>query len=179
VPHRVMVYLGFGLAILGGLPIGELQRILKETRPQAQPGVTFGAVGLALLVMTPSGMGTGTWYRVFSEDELEAWQEMDSWGPSFVMTGSWESRAGYRAVTGREANFNPNFFNNPLDRQLELRNNPDMLVLIDCHTHREGQDTSFLAAEGWTLVKEWGDPRCPKNPETNMPMGWTAAYRLG
>ena len=178
VPHRSVVYLAMGIAMLAGVPVAELLRLLKESKPQAQPSVTFGAVGLALLVVTPTGIGMDPWYRTFSEAEMEAWHEVGDMG-KYVMTGSWEARAGYRAVTGQAANFNPEFFQDDFMRQMEERDHPGLVVLMDCHSASEGTSTGALEAAGYHMQKQWGDPSCPKDEQTGLPKGWTALYVKG
>lgn len=179
VPHRTVAYMALGIAMLGAIPVAELLRILKDARPKAQPSATFGSLALALLVMTPTGLGVEPWYRTFTEDELEAWHDLADMDVPYVMAGSWEARAGYRAVTARDANYNPAFFASDFDRQLELRDHPGLVVLIDCHTAAEGNPTDFLHQGGWVLIREWGDASCPKEPITQLPYGWAAAYRQG
>jgi len=175
VPHRTIAYMALGIAMLGAIPVGELLRLLKDARPQAQPSATFGAVALALLVMTPTGLSVEPWYRTFTPQELQAWNDLDDMGTVYVQAGSWEARTGYRAVTGRDANYNPGFFHDALTRDVTLRDHPGLVVLVDCHTAAEGNPTDFLA--GWQLIKKWGDPSCPKDEYGNLMAGYSAAYR--
>ncbi|MCA1818521.1 MAG: glycosyltransferase family 39 protein, partial [Halobacteriales archaeon] len=178
VPHRTVAYLALGVAMLAAIPVSELLHILKDSRPQAQPSATFGAVALALLVMTPTGLNVDPWYRTFTAAEMQAWHDLGARGTAYLEAGSWEARTGYRAVTGRDANYYPDFFTDEFTRQLEIRNHPGLVVVVDCHTHTEGNlPTEFLS--GWKEIGHWGDPSCPKDAQGNLVAGWEAAYVPG
>lgn len=163
IPHRTVVYMSIGVLMLSAMPIGELLGLIKESKPTAQRSITFGVVALSLVTTMPAGMGLEPWYRIYDDNDLAAWEDLDARGTTYLMAGSWESRTGYRAYTANDAQFNPEFFRNELQRSLALQEHPDMVVLIDKHTTQpppEGQPDERLPTEfldSWRPIGQWGD----------------------
>jgi hypothetical protein len=110
-------------------------------------------VALFLLVTVPVAAATPGWYRLYDEDDYAAWDELEARDTRFVVTGSWEARAGYRALTANEASYNPAFFNDENARNAVLSQHPDLVVLVDPHATDVNKD--FL--QGWRIVGQWGD----------------------
>jgi hypothetical protein len=154
IPHRTVAYLGLGIAMLAALPVSQLFAMLAEARPRSQSSLTFGIVGVALLVTLPVGATAPAWYRIYGQDDYNAWHALDDRGTPYVEAGSWQARTGYRAMTGRDAVFNPDFFRSGVVRDFELEKHPHLVVLVDNYTAQAGIPTAFL--EGWTPVGRWG-----------------------
>ncbi|MBI2079026.1 MAG: hypothetical protein HYT80_11795 [Euryarchaeota archaeon] len=155
-PHRTVVYLAFGVAILGGVTMSEIARALESTPAKTRVPVIVGAISLIAIVMGPQALATEPWYRLYDADDEQAWTALDERGTPLVMTGSWQARAGYRGMTGRDAVYWPDFFNDENVRNIELRKHPDLVVLMDRHVDPKAvHDTSFL--EGWNVIGQWGD----------------------
>lgn len=156
-PHRIVAYLGLGIAILAALPIVELVSLFAAARPKSSVPAAFGILGVFLLLTVPSAMAMPPWYRLYDEEDYEAWHALDDRGTDYLMAGSWQSRAGYRALTGGDAIYYPAFFQDERVRSLTVESHPELVVLIDQYTKQEGLPTAFL--QNWTLVGQWGDSR--------------------
>ncbi|HLE47038.1 MAG TPA: glycosyltransferase family 39 protein, partial [Candidatus Thermoplasmatota archaeon] len=157
-PHRTVVYLALGIAILGGVTMSEIARALEATPAKTRIPVLAGAVALVAIVMTPLALATEPWYRLYDGDDEQAWAALEERDTALVMTGSWQARAGYRAMTGRDATYWPDFFNDENVRNVELRKHPDLVVLMDRHVDPNVvRDTSFLAQPDWVILGQWGD----------------------
>jgi hypothetical protein len=155
IPHRTVVFMAVGVAMLAGIAVAEGIRYLKTTTMDetAVRIVAIGAVALLLLVTVPVAAATPGWYRLYDEDDYAAWDELEARDTPFVVTGSWEARAGYRALTANEASYNPAFFNDESARNAVLSQHPDLVVLVDPHATDVNKD--FL--QGWRVVGRWGD----------------------
>jgi hypothetical protein len=159
-PHRTVVYLSFGLVILAALPVAEMAKLLETARPNARIGATAGILGVVLLLTLPAALATEPWKRIYDDQDFQAWDALDARGTDYLVAGSWQSRAGYRSLTAREAVFMPAFFEDERQRGIQVDAHPGLVVLIDKHT--KGEDlpeeqlpTDFLSS--WVLVGEWGD----------------------
>lgn len=153
IPHRSVAYLSIGLAILAALPV-ELMGALPEWN-FADVAASAIIVTYLALVMTPPAMAVTPWYRLYDENDYDAWRAVAEEEPSVVITGSWEAAVGYRAITGDPAVFNPTFLRDAGAREHDLRQHPDALVIIDEHA----RDAGLRAPSGWREVGRWGDTR--------------------
>ena len=162
VPHRTVAYFALGIATLVGILVAEVaRRLANDGRPKAEAGLTIGALALVLFLAMPTGAASPTWYRIFDDQDFAAWESLDEeHDASFVMAGSWQARMGYRATTGNDALYSPDFFDNPTSRDYYINQHPDLVVLVDNYTVSDGRDTAFLDdTSQWTLIGQWGDNR--------------------
>lgn len=167
VPHRTVAYFGIGVALLIGVGVSEAARRLAAdpdpkpgAKPRGQLGLTLGALGLVAFLTIPAAAADTTWYRIYEEDEFEAWDALDAHGAGFVVAGSWQARMGYRATTGNDALYSPDFFTDETSRAWYIQQHPDLVVLVDKYTVESGTPTAFLEdASQWTLIGQWGDNR--------------------
>lgn len=153
IPHRSVAYLSLGMAILAALPV-ELMGALPEWNMGDVAAASVIGVYL-VLVMTPVAFDVNPWYRLYDEQDHEAWEEIADRGPSLVITGSWESAVGYRAVTGERSVFNPTFFQSDGARRHDMALHPDAIVLIDGIAREDG----VRPPSGWQEIGRWGDTR--------------------
>lgn len=155
-PHRVVAYLTLGAAILTGIAAHGAYDLLPDRRSVRGPTLT--ATLLIFLALTaPAGATTQDWYRLYDEDDYGAWQDVAAEEPSLVVAGSWQTRAGYRAITGQDAQFNTAFFNDTTVRDQLLQRHPDLVVIVGHHSEKSGVQTGFLSSGNWTTVAETGD----------------------
>ena len=153
IPHRSVAYLSLGMAILAALPI-ELMGALPEwsLADVAASGVVCVYL---LLAMTAPAFDVTPWYRLYTEDEYEAWEAIDARDPSLVITGSWESAVGYRAMTGDPAVYNPTFFKSSGAREHDLERHPDAIILLDEYAREDG----IRPPSGFREIGRWGETR--------------------
>ena len=151
IPHRSVAYLSLGIAILAALPIELMGALPEWNMGDVAAATVIGAYLLA--VMAPVAMQVEPWYRLYEEEDYDAWRELGGRGPSLVVTGSWQAAAGYRAITGEPALFNPTFFESAAAREDNLERHPDLVVLLDDYARQEG----IRAPGGWREIGRWGD----------------------
>lgn len=174
VPHRTVAYFAIGVCLLAGLAIAEAARRLSGlsspegkadkaagSQPtKARAGLTLGALGLVAFLLMPAATASTTWYRIYEDDDFAAWNALDGMDAKFVMAGSWQARMGYRATTGNDALYSPDFFTSEQSRDYYIQQHPDLIVLVDGYTTESGTPTAFLDdTSQWTLVGQWGDNR--------------------
>jgi len=105
------------------------------------------------------------WYRIYDRDDAAAWRALDAKHEGFVVASSWQAAAGYRATTGHDAVFAPNFFKDGAERGRTLAAHPDLVVLVDAHAAENGVPTGFLS--GWRKVGAWGDVKAYAPPKSS------------
>ncbi len=151
-PHRSVAYLSLGVAIFVGIAVDSLARLVPRRHGLSR---VAGAAAVCMLFVAaaPATVAAEPWYRIYDEDDYEAWRALDERESSLVMCGSWEARAGYRAMTGRDAAYEPAFFADGAVRNATLAAHPDLVVLIDHHARESGTPAEFLAA--WDPVLIW------------------------
>lgn len=151
IPHRSVAYLSLGLALLAALPV-ELMGALPEWE---LADVAGAGVVCAFLVasLAPVAMQVEPWYRLYDEDDYDAWRALDRRDPSLVVTGSWQAAAGYRAMTGEDAVYNPQFFVDPAARADNLARHPDLVVLLDRHSDA----AEVKPPGGFREIGRWGE----------------------
>ncbi len=177
VPHRTVAYFAIGVCLLAGVAVSEaVRRILGVANPEPAPapagspqeprkakgrvGLTVGALGLVAFLLLPAVSASTTWYRIYDDDDFDGWNGIADTGAGFVMAGSWQGRMGYRATTGNEAVYSPDFFTSQQSRDYYIQQHPDMVVLVDKATTESGTPTAFLDdTSQWTLIGQWGDSR--------------------
>ena len=158
IPHRTVAYLSVGVAVLAALPFDAAARALRDRMPTpARVAGTAAAIGIVLVLMLPSAFALGPWYRLYDEEDYEAWHDIAEDEPSYVVTASWQAAEGYRAITGGAAVYNPTFFENGEVRDALVRENPNIVVLIDEYARENGHPRDFL--HGWEKLGEWDDGR--------------------
>jgi hypothetical protein len=162
IPHRTVAYFAVGLCLLIALAVGELCRVVAQARPSAHIAVAGGTLVVLLLVSIQPALAMPPWYRIFTADDQEAWHALDARGTPYVEAGSWQGRMGYRALTGRDAVYNPPFFQDANARNYELKQHPGLVVLVDPATHTLGTPTSFLSS--WPIVGQWGNVTAYRAP---------------
>lgn len=156
IPHRAVAYLGIGIAMLAAVAVSELFKLLADSNKAQLPiGVGFAVLLLAFVV--PAGAAIDPWYRIYDKEDHEAWHALDEMDTEYVMAASWQARMGYRAVTARPAEYNPDFFDREEVRDFELLQNPGLVVVVDAHAVEAGTNTTFL--EDWDLIGQWGSTR--------------------
>lgn len=155
IPHRVVAFLGLGVAVLAGFPLQALLRSIEPSNAHIRTPVGLAALAALLLLGLPYGLHTQAWYRNYDASDYEAWSALEEEHASLLIAGSWQARAGYRALTGLPAEYSPVFFEDPRDRDARLQEAPDLIVLVDAVTRENGHDTSFL--KDWRLVGRWDD----------------------
>lgn len=153
IPHRSVAYLSLGVAMLAALPV-ELMGAIPgwELADHAAAAVV---IAMLLLLVLPLAWSVEPWYRLYDEDDYEAWEALEARDVPFVVTGSWQSATGYRAITGEPGVFNPSFFESEEVRRDNLQTHPGLVVLLDNYAREEGQPTGWL--DGWREVGRWGD----------------------
>lgn len=156
-PHRTVAYMVTGVAMLGAVAAGEFFRFAAERPWNVRKGAAIGAVLLVALLMAPSAAATHHWYRLYDEDDYSCWQALRDRGAPHVMAGSWQTRAGYRALTGGGSGYFPSFFHDPAFREQVVAGNPGIAVIVSDRTIENGHPTEFL--NEWQLVAECGDVR--------------------
>lgn len=179
VPHRTVAYFAIGVAVLIGIGVSEAVRRIAGLQANAgngtqananggapvpktkgQLGITLGALALVAFLAAPAAAADTTWYRIYEEDEFEAWDGIAAQDASIVMAGSWQGRMGYRATTGNDAIYSPDFFDSEQSRNYYIQQYPDLVVLVDKYTMEDGRNTAFLEdSSQWTLIGQWGDNR--------------------
>lgn len=159
IPHRCVAYLSLGVALLAGFAV----HAVLTAAPQRWHAPAAGAALAVVLVLTlPSAAATQTWYRLYDEDDYDAWEALDERETPMVVAGSWQGAEGYRAITGRDAVYNPTFFERGDVRDAWLRDHPGLVVLVDKHALDNGHPRGFL--DGWKKVGEWGDVKAYAKP---------------
>lgn len=151
IPHRSVAYLSLGLALLAALPIELMGAIPEWNLGDVAAAAVVGIYMVA--VLTPGALAVTPWYRLYGEDDYDAWHAVAARDPSLVVTGSWEEATGYRAITGKDAIFNPEFLKDPGARAFDLKAHPDSIVLLDWRAREAG----FKAPSGWHSVGQWGN----------------------
>jgi hypothetical protein len=153
IPHRTVAYLALPVALLAAIPVGEVASAARRAWPRS--GAAPAAAILLLLgaLVVPAGAAMEPWYRIYTPEDQDAWRALAARGTPYVMAGSWESRAGYRALTGRAAEFNPGFFQDAGVRDYLVKQHPGLVVLVDNRTVEQGLPTGFLAS--WQVVERW------------------------
>ncbi len=155
-PHRVVAFMSLGAAILTGIAVHGAFDILPDRRPIRAPAMATGLL-VFLLLTAPAGASTQSWYRLYDQEDYGVWQDVAEEEPSLVVAGSWQTRAGYRALTGQQASFNTAFFDDPGVRDGITDRHPDLVVIVSNHTAESGVQTGFLSDGNWTLVAEAGE----------------------
>lgn len=174
VPHRTVAYFAIGVAMLIGLGVSEVARRIAGVqasnagiasnapapKPKGQVGITLGALALVAFLAAPAAAADTSWYRIYEGDEFEAWDGIAAQDPGLVMAGSWQGRMGYRATTGEDAIYSPDFFDSEQSRDYYIQQYPGIVVLVDKYTMEDGRNTAFLEdTSQWTLIGQWGDNR--------------------
>lgn len=155
-PHRSVAYLSIGVAMLAALPFDAVARATPAPAPLRIGGAAT-ALGIVALVMMPSALGLGPWYRLYEEDDYDAWHAVAARRPAVVVTAAWQTAEGYRAITGQWAVFNPAFFEDREMRAAMLREEPDTVVLIDDYAREGGLPRDFV--HDWEKLGEWDGGR--------------------
>ncbi len=182
-PHRTVVYLAMGLAML----VGVAGRTVASAAHRAwgiasgwsvaRPGGWVGAVGPVLaagaviggaLAGGMPGAYEGGWYRLYEPCEVEAFEAVergleDPEVRSLVIVGHWRPGVVVPAVAGGidQLWFSPGFFNSEEEREgLMLgRAGPgeELFVLVERHARGEESrvDASFLEGDAWRLEASW------------------------
>lgn len=182
VAHRMVVYLGLGLAILSGVTVGGLARGLQagveRARPSRPSSTGSSLLALAVLLLTAGGAGAvvvdetpdpyeGGWYRLYEPCEFWALEDVANRigdEPSTtVVAGDWRPRIVLDALAPAEPRFwfSQSFFASESERdglvtQLET-DEGSLYVLEERHirTQRPGLDTSFLEGGSWIHLDSW------------------------
>lgn len=152
-PHRTVAYLSVGVALLAGLAVEGL--LAAAPVRSVRVGAAVLACGLVVLLMLPSALAVDPWYRVVDRDDAAAWKALDARDAPFVVTTSWQEASAYRAMTGRDAVFNPQFFHDGATRDRDARDHPGLVVVVDAHAKENGLPTGFLGS--WKKIGQWGD----------------------
>jgi hypothetical protein len=160
IPHRTVAFMATGVAMLAALALYEGTQAMaagSHKAPSRRPRATAApaAVLAVALVMMPSAITVEPWYRLFDEHDYEAWDAVAARNTTLVEAGSWETRAGYRALTGGLSEYYPGFFYDDQLRQQRLKAYPDLVVIISDETQRAGLPTGFL--KDWDHLGTWGD----------------------
>jgi hypothetical protein len=158
-PHRTVAYMATGVAMLVGIAVVETLQFVADRPAAFRRRAAVGAVAVVALLMLPAAAATPQWYRLYDQDDYDAWEAAEARGAPLVMAGSWETRAGYRALTGGPSGYYPSFFYDYAFRQEVIRNNPDLIVIISERTEKNGLPTEFLEGDSWEPIGEWGDVR--------------------
>jgi hypothetical protein len=161
-PSLFVAPLGFGIALLAAIPVSETFRVVGAARPQAQTSTTFGVLALSTILTLPAGIGLEPWYRTYDANELAAYQAVGESHAAMVVAGSWQAQVGYRALTGGQVQYNPDFFADEGIREYELQQHPGLTVLVDRHAAEDGVPTGFL--QSWEKVGQWGSTVAYKAP---------------
>lgn len=162
-PHRTVAFLSVGVVMLAGLAVSEGIRFARDADVNLPRATYVGVLAVVFLFAIPTAAAMGGWYRLYDEDDYEAWHAIDARDPSLVVTGSWQARAGYRGLTAQEAVFNVQFFHDQNTRDHEVGQHPDLIVLLDAYAIEENHvPTDFL--QDWELVGEWGDTKAYQKP---------------
>lgn len=151
IPHRSVAYLSLGLALLAALPVELMGALPDWNMGDVAAAAVIGAY--LLTAMTPAAAAVEPWYRLYDENDQQAWNELADREPDMVVTGSWEAATGYRAATGRAAVFNPDFFSDAKTREAWTQEHDDIIVLLD----QNARDAGIRAPGGWREVGRWGD----------------------
>lgn len=154
IPHRCVAYLSLGVALLAGFAV---HSILTAAPRRWHAPAASAALAVLLALTLPSAAATQTWYRLYDEDDYDAWEALDGRGAPMVVAGSWQGAEGYRAITGRDAVYDHTFFEREDTRQAWLRDHPGLVVLVDKHAVDNGHPRGFL--DGWQPVGTRGDVR--------------------
>lgn len=160
VPHRLLLFLALGLALLGGVAVARLARLAEQATWRSARAA--GAVIVATLVVAPgaaAGAQTGTWYHLYDEPEHRAAAHLRDHA-DVVIVGSWEGRWLVRALTDCAWTWSPAFFRDADARNETLASlEGDVRVLVDDGVHaiaagRRGApyDLAFLEGPGWERV---------------------------
>lgn len=152
IPHRSVAYLSLGVALLAGLAV---DAVLRAAPGRWHAPAAAGALGVLLLLTFPAAAATQPWYRLYDEDDYAAWEALDARETPYVVAGSWQAAEGYRAMTGRDAVYNPTFFEKADVRSAMLADHPGLVVLVDKYARENGHPRGFL--DGWKKIGEWGD----------------------
>lgn len=158
IPHRTVAYAAVGVAILAGIAVAEIVHKFTKANISLRVPATIGVLILVAILTLPSAIAVKPWYRTYDGDDFAAFERLDELDASFVMCGSWQARAGYRSLTANEAEFMPQFFTDPNQREVSLAEHPGMYVLIDNATISDGRDVSFLDdSSEWELIEEFNN----------------------
>lgn len=161
-PHRTVAFMATGVAMLGALAVAEAFRFAADRPWNVRRGAAIGAVVLVALLMLPQAATMEGWYRLYDKDDYAAWETLEERGAPHVMAGSWQTRAGYRALTGGGSGYFPSFFHDAGYRDQLMEANPDLVVIVSNRTVENGHPTDFL--DDWRLIGEWGDVRAYEKP---------------
>lgn len=171
-PHRTVAYMSLGVALLVGALVDAAARDLltpfdprKRATPEETPPFVRLAGGVAILLTLsalalPAAAAVDPWYRLYDRDDYRAWDALRDAGAPLVVSASWQGAEGYTAITGRAAQFNPQFFHDGATRDHMLRETPGIVVLVDAYGRESDLPRGFL--DGWEKVGEWGDVRAYK-----------------
>lgn len=153
IPHRTVAFLSLGFALLGAVFFEGLGWMIPERKQVRRAVAVVLGVGLVLGTL-PAASATQTWYRIYDEDDYAVWEEVDERDPSIVITASWQTHHGYRAMTGGATELEPSFYYDEEVRNRRVEANPDLIVLYDSETAGDAPD-DFL--QNWTVVAQQGD----------------------
>lgn len=153
-PHRSMAYFAIAAALLAGLAVNEIMRLVSHATPRMRRGTTLGVMAILLLALLPAAASTPAWYRIYRQQDFDAWEDLEASETPYLVTSSWESRTGYRVATARPAVYNPEFFENSALRDYELQQHPDLVVLVDGRGGKDAPPVDFLS--DWTVIGRWG-----------------------
>ncbi len=152
ISHRTVAFLSLGFALLSACFFAGLGWALPERGKTRQ--VVGVVLGLALIVSTvPAAAGTHTWYRLYDEDDYATWQTVEAEDPSVVVTASWQTHAGYRALTGEPVHHYWLFFHDEGARQSYIDENPDLIVIYDEGT----ADLPRQFLDDWNMLTQRGN----------------------
>jgi hypothetical protein len=112
--------------------------------------------------MFPSALAMEPWYRLYDEDDRDAWLTVAEDEPSLVVFGSWQGRVGYRGLTGEWASYDEVFFRYEGARKQTMRMYPDLVVIVDGYARENEVPTEFL--QDWQHVGTWGDTEAYRPP---------------
>lgn len=173
-PHRTMVYLVAGAAIVAGHGAGLLVETLASHRAVATRRAAPVAVAAVVLLAGIGSVAGGTpdayvWDRYLTDDEFRAVERLaerlDAAGSrDHVITTSWIVNVHLGALSDADlSHFRDGFFKTEEKRAEVLEdfseNGWEPIVVVDGYTlemaERKGLDLSFL--ESWTVLDRAGD----------------------
>jgi len=178
-PHRTVVFLAIGLAILAGAAAGmatkaaaaawnaRVARSLKAPHG-ARPMLAGAGLSLALVVTlggtvyaaTPEEYPEG-WYRLYPECEFDALRSTgEAAGPNtIIITGTWQAKLVIAAFAGdaKTVWYSQTYYLSEAERDRTtaglLKDGYEVIVVVDRHmvVADEPMDTSFLGADAYSV----------------------------
>jgi len=197
-PHRTVVFLAFGLAVLAGLAAGAVTRWAHEAlsvqgrRVSTRWGVgrhPWPAVVAALFVVTacagtvyagtPDGY-PGGWYRLYSTCELDGLKQVsavaDAAPSAIVVVGSWQSKLvlsglaqGADRIWYADEMYTDAEYREDLVIHMAKEDRP-LLVVVDRYLVGEHPeaDTGFLRGSEWEPVGSWCEHQGTGQPRLTL-----------